>query len=143
MEFLTNNFLTIFSSIFGTGGIIMYVLERRKNTAITKGVEADVESKEIDNGSKVIDLYKQALDDLEQRSEKKFLELEKMYTRKTELLEKEIFEIEKSYKRKVKLLEDENRLKNKVITALRKDLKEKEARIKLLSVQVKNGSTNS
>lgn len=143
MNFFTDNFITILTTLFGGGGTLMYVLERKKNKAITKGVEADVESKEIDNGSKVIDLYKSALDDLEVRCEKKYLEMEKLYNAQNKILKEENAALEKAYQRKVKLLEDENKLKNKIIVSLRREIKERDAQIKKLNVAIKNANNNS
>lgn len=143
MNFFTDNFVTILTTFFGGGSTIMYVLERKKNKAITKGVEADVESKEIDNGSKVIDLYKAALDDLELRCEKKYLEMETLYNAQNKILKEENSALEKAYLRKVKLLEDENKLKNKIIVSLRKEIRERDAQIKKLNVAIKNANNNS
>jgi hypothetical protein len=103
MNFITENIALIISTIFGGGGLAAYFFERKKNNAVTKGVEADATTKEIDNGGKVIDLYKQALDDLENRYEKKYQEINSLY------------------ERKIKVLEDEIRLHKRMNTALKKE----------------------
>lgn len=104
MNILTDNLALILTSLFGAGGFFAFLFERKKNKAITKGVEADADAKEINNGSKVIDLYKQALDDLENRYEKKYQEITALYERKMKVLEDEI----KLHKRVVTMLKKEN-----------------------------------
>lgn len=104
MNFIQENIGQILSYLFGAGGALAFIFERRKNKAVTKGVEADAEAKEIHNGGKVIDLYKQALDDLENRYEKKYQEITALYERKMKVLEDEI----KLHKRVVTMLKKEN-----------------------------------
>lgn len=112
VELIQGNIITIISTLFGGGGVIAYLFERRKNKAVTKGVEADANSKEIDNSSKVVDLYKTALNDLENRYEKKYKEI-------TEL-----------YERKIKVLQDEIRLHKRYSTSLKRENTELRKRIK-------------
>ncbi len=102
----------IIGYMFGAGGVFAYIFERRKNTAVTKGVEADASSKEIDNSSKVIDLYKNALDDLEKRYENKFQEIISLYDRK------------------IRVLEDEIRLHKRLNSALKRESTEYKKRLK-------------
>ena len=90
MNFITENIGLIISTLFGAGGIIGYIFERSKNKAITKGVEADVDSKDIQNGKDVVSMYKEAMDDLNHRYEKKFNDIVDMYDRKMKVLEDEI-----------------------------------------------------
>lgn len=66
-QFILENIETIIASIAGTGGFLGWFFERRKKKIEYQGAEADVESKEIDNGEKIIDMYKKALDDLTER----------------------------------------------------------------------------
>lgn len=132
MNFITENIAIVISSLFGVGGIWGYVFERNKNKAITKGVEADVDAKEINNSTKVLDLYKEALDDLQNRYEKRYNEVAEMFEKKYEMMRSEIQELEASFARKNKLLEDEIKLKNKFIASLRREIRERDAKIKRL-----------
>jgi hypothetical protein len=112
MNFITENLGIIISSLFGVGGIWGYLFERNKNKAITKGVEADAEAKEIHNGGQIIDRYIAALDDLENRYEKKYLQITALYDSK------------------VKVLEDEIRLHKRMNTALKKENTELKKKLK-------------
>lgn len=104
----TINLLEILQQIipylFGAGGVLAFIFERRKNTAVTKGVEADVDSKDIQNGKDVVSMYKEALNDLNNRYEKKFNDIVLMYDRKMKVLEDEI----KLHKRMNTALKREN-----------------------------------
>jgi len=135
-QFLQENLALIISTLFGAGGIFAYIFERRKNQAITKGVEADVETKEIDNSAKVIELYKNSLDDLEKRYENKYVEITTFFEKRVDMLKEEIVHIESLYARKNKLLEDEIKLKNRFITGLKKEVAD-------LRRQLKNAENNS
>lgn len=126
IQFIQDNIGQIFGYTLGAGGVGMAIFERRKNKAITKGVEADVESKEIDNGSKVIEMYKAALDDLPNRYEKKYQETAELWERKFQMMSQEMTQLEGAYIRKNNLLEDEINLKNKFISSLKRELREKE-----------------
>ena len=111
MNFIQENIGQILGYLFGAGGVFAFIFERRKNKAETKGVEADAETKEINNSGKVVDLYKQALDDLEGRYEKKYQEITALYERKIKVLESEI----KLHKRIITDLKRENlELRNKL-----------------------------
>lgn len=103
-QFIQDNIFQILTTIFGGSFSLAYIFERKKNKAVTKGVEAEVEMKEINNSEKVVDLYKQALDDLENRYEKKYLEISALYERKIKVLESEI----KLHKRIITDLKREN-----------------------------------
>lgn len=109
MEFISQHFGIIISSIFGGTGLIGWVLEKKKNKAQANTVE-------IDNSDKVIDQYRKALDDLEIRYEKKYAELSEACDRKVQILEDEI----KAHRRRYNLLKQEN-------TDLRKKLKDAES----------------
>ncbi|ALU74273.1 hypothetical protein [Tenacibaculum finnmarkense] len=143
VSFIQENIGEILSYTLGAGGVGMAILERRKNNAITKGVEADVESKEIDNGSKVIDMYKSALDDLPIRYEKKYQETSQLWERKFQMMTEEMSQLESSYKRKNNLLEDEIKLKNKFILSLKRELREKDTENKLLKKQLKDANNST
>lgn len=112
MSFIQENIGQILGYLFGAGGISAFIFERKKNKAETKIVEADATEKEIGNSSKVVDLYKQALDDLENRYEKKYQEVTALY------------------ERKIKVLEDEIKILNRRIIELKKENTELRTRLK-------------
>jgi predicted RNase H-like nuclease (RuvC/YqgF family) len=116
MEFLTTNFLTIFTTLFGGGSLAVLIFERKKNKAIAKGAEADADSKDIQNGKELVSMYKDAMDDMTDRAEKKFQEIIEMYDRKIKVLQDEI----RLHKRYVNALKQEN-------TELRKKIKDAES----------------
>ncbi|WP_233860989.1 hypothetical protein [Tenacibaculum piscium] len=118
MQFLIDNIGQILGYTLGAGGVGMAILERRKNNAITKSVEADAESKEIGNGQQVVSLYKDALDDLSERYEKKYQEITSLY------------------ERKIKVLEDEIRVHKRMLTTLKKENSELRKHIKNLESQI-------
>lgn len=66
-----------------TGGFFGWFFTRRKQNAEATGSE-------IDNGSKVVELYKEALDDLPIRYEKKFIDLDDLFLQKEKILKEEI-----------------------------------------------------
>jgi hypothetical protein len=128
-------------SVLGTGGLVAYIFERRKNRAVAKQAEAEAGGKEIDNASKLIEMYKEALEDLPTRHEKKFQETQKFWEQKfneTEklwqqqlaMLQKELNQLELTYARKTKVLESEIKLKDKFILNLKKELREKDRLLK-------------
>lgn len=90
MQILADNFISILGFLFGGGGLLMWVLERKKYTEVVLGLKAENESKELENDSKIIGIYKNTLDDLGSRYEAKFKDLEHAYDRKVKLLEEEI-----------------------------------------------------
>ncbi|NCT19420.1 MAG: hypothetical protein COS42_04570 [Flavobacteriales bacterium CG03_land_8_20_14_0_80_35_15] len=83
MEFTIANISIIVATLFGSGSLIALIFEKRKNKAITSGLETD-------NEAKIIKIYVAALDDLGVRYEKKFIEIVEMYERKVKVLEDEI-----------------------------------------------------
>lgn len=103
MNFDTSLISQILGWALGAGGVGVAILERRKNNAITKGVEADADGKDIQNGKELISMYQNAMDDMTARAEKKLEEIIAMYDRK------------------IKVLEDEIRLHKRLATALRKE----------------------
>lgn len=153
MEFIQTHLVTILGFLGSGGFSLAYLFERRKRKAETKGIEADVDTKQIENDSKVVDLYKAALDDLPKRYEQKLREVEQMYSRqvetlkeqikqsdefhkkKVDLLKDEINQIETSYKRKTKLLEDQIRLQRQSNLELKRELKERDEKIKKLTTK--------
>ena len=97
--------------ITGFGG---WFFGRRKSNAEASIVEADYESKEIDNGGKIVSMYKEAIDDLGNRYEKKYQEVAAIYDKKIEILEAEI------------------KLQKQIISGLKKENSELKQRIKEL-----------
>ena len=80
------NTVDIFTALFGMGFIgtaIGWIVERKKRNAETPTID-------IENRGKQIQQYKDMLDDLPMRYEKKFKEFEELYNRKIQLLEDEI-----------------------------------------------------
>jgi predicted RNase H-like nuclease (RuvC/YqgF family) len=132
MNFILENLALILTTIFGGGSLTAYIFERRKNKAVTKGVEADVDTKEINNSSIIIAQYKEALEDLPARYELKYQEMAKLWEKKVGMLLEEINQLENSYQRKSKLLEDEITLKNKFISSLKREIRERDNEIKRL-----------
>lgn len=106
MEFITSNFAIILSTVFGGTSLLGWIFEKRKN-------QAQADTVEIGNSEKIVDQYRKALDDLEQRYEKKYQELAEACDRKVKILEDEI----RVHKRRYNLLRQEN-------TELRKKLKD-------------------
>ena len=94
-------------------GVAGYVFGRGKLRAETEGLEAENEGKELENADKLVRLYKDAIDDLGSRYEKKYQEVTALYENKVRLLEDEL----KMHKRIINQLKSE-------IAALRKRLKE-------------------
>jgi len=117
IQLLMNNLMPILSLFFGTGGFIAWFFERRKRKAQAISIETQNESQEIANDKSLIALYKEALDDLNGRYERKFKEITDMY------------------ERKIKLLEDEINLHKRIIANLRKENSDLRGRIKELEAK--------
>lgn len=77
--------------------------------------KAEVTTTEIENGTKVVELYKDALDDLGTRYENKFKELNDLWEKKTQILKEEIEFLKRErdlWKKKYNdLLKEHNRYK--------------------------------
>ncbi|TWP30503.1 hypothetical protein ETU09_00450 [Apibacter muscae] len=116
-EFLTSylgEFLSVV--IAGIGG---WLFGRRKQNV-------ELKSAEIDNEIKFADYYKSLLDDLSARYEKKYLDIEQLYTGKEKLLQDEISIL----RSKITMLERENSELKKRIKELEKQLKDDSNRTK-------------
>ncbi len=113
-QFILQNIEAIIASIAGTGGFLGWFFERRKRRLHNQGVEADVESKEIDNSKEIINMYKTTLDDLGKRYEDKFKDVSELY------------------EQKMKLLQDEIRIHERVIANLKRENADLRKRIKEL-----------
>ncbi len=96
MQFLTEHIATIVGYLFGGGSLYALYVERKKR-------KAEVESMEIGNEERIIEIYQKSLDDLEARMDKKHNEnsakideLEK----ENEELKKKLQEVEDYWKKK-------------------------------------------
>lgn len=91
------------------GGLVAWFFTRRKQ-------KAEVTGSEIDNGSKVVELYKSALDDLSHRYEQKYQDIEnrcehieKLFESKEKLLQQELELLRKQVILYKKMYDDKNR----------------------------------
>ncbi|MGB0869464.1 MAG: hypothetical protein ACPGSD_07690 [Flavobacteriales bacterium] len=87
---MINEMVAGITTLIGAFSSAGWFFERRKRNALAESVETENEGKIIDNRAKEVDLYKAALDDLGDRYEKRFLEVEKLFKRKIQVLEDEI-----------------------------------------------------
>ncbi|AMA48996.1 hypothetical protein AWN65_05715 [Flavobacterium covae] len=87
----------------GGTGIFTFLFTRSKYKVDVLQAKENAESTSIDNDIKRSNQYKNMLDDLEVRYEKKYQEFENIMHRKVQILEEEI----KMRDRKIKLLERE------------------------------------
>lgn len=143
MNYILENIPLLLGYLFGAGGLFAFISERKKNKAVASGLEADADSKEIDNGAKIIIQYKEALEDLPVRYEQKYQEMATLWEKKVQMLLDEIAQLEKSYQRKTKLLEDEIKLKNKFISSLKREIRERDNEIKKLKEAAINGGNGT
>lgn len=114
MQFLTDNLMSLLGFLFGSGGILLWFLEKKKYNETIAGMRAENENKEIENDSKIITIYKESLDDLGKRYEDKFKDLVE------------------TYERKIKLMKEENELQERIITGLKREINDLRKRIKEL-----------
>ena len=121
----TSIIISVITTILGAGGTLGYYFERRKRMA-------DAESKEINNGQQVVNLYKQALDDLATRYETKFKEITKFYEDKVALERAKFKEITALYENKEKVLKAEIRTHKRYVNALKKEASDLRKQIKEL-----------
>lgn len=115
-DFITEQILpnigTFFSAILT--GIVGFIFGKRKQKAEVESIEANTDTIEIDNASKVINIYKASLDDLEERCKKKYLSITELYDEKIKLLEDEIVIL----RRTISQLKDENQLLRKRLNSI-------------------------
>lgn len=90
MQTLLENIPQLLGYLFGAGGIMAYIFERRRKQAEAQGVEADSRGKEIENKSNLVNVYREALDDFNVRCEKKVLDITELCDRKVQVLNEEI-----------------------------------------------------
>jgi len=107
----------ILTLLFGSGGIIMYLFERKSNRAKldrlleeNKALKISNETASVDKEKKLMDLYQEALDDLKSRYDITIAEIKMDYQKKTEELENEYKakcnQLEQKYKSMVDVYED-------------------------------------
>jgi hypothetical protein len=94
--------VSMLTAISGTGFFTFLFTRSKYKVDVLQGKE-NVETTVIENDIKLSGHYRNILDDLEQRYEKKYLEFEQMMQRKVKILEEEI----QLRDRKIKLLERE------------------------------------
>jgi len=114
IQFLSEHLISLLGFLFGSGGILLWFLEKQKYNETIAGMKAENENKEIDNDGKIISLYQKSLDDLHSRYEIKFKDLVD------------------TYDRKIKLLNEENELQGRIITSLKRENQDLKNRIKEL-----------
>nr|WP_315032469.1 hypothetical protein [uncultured Chryseobacterium sp.] len=88
IELFKENIGTFLSLV--VSGSAGWFFGRRKLNAEVEGMDADNEGKKLENDEKLVNLYKEALDDLGNRYEAKFKEFSEISERKIKLLEEEI-----------------------------------------------------
>lgn len=110
------NQIIILTATGSVGGFFGWFFTRKKQDVEVVGMVVDNEVKEIDKDSKVVELYKNALDDLSVRYEAKYREIEvrhsniqslfdkkeKILQQELELLKKQVALYKKMYDDKVK-----------------------------------------
>ena len=107
------NQIIMLSATGGIGGFFGWFFTRRKQNAEATGSE-------IDNGSKVVELYKNALDDLSLRYEQKYQDIEsrcenieKLFDSKEKLLQQELELLKKQVVLYKKMFDDKVKEFNK------------------------------
>jgi hypothetical protein len=88
LELLREHITVLMSTLIS--GLAGFLFGRKKQSAELAGMNAENEGKEIDNAEKLIHLYKESLNDLGDRYEKKFQDFVRISEQKTKLLEDEI-----------------------------------------------------
>lgn len=101
-------------------GLAGFLFGKRKLLAEVAGMNADNEGKEIENADKLVNLYKEALDDLGSRYETKFKEFSDLSDKKVLMLQQQI----DFQKRINEQLKAENNLLKAENTMLKTKLKE-------------------
>ena len=90
-------------------GFAGFIFGRKKQNAETESIEVNNDSVEIANVAKIAEVYKNTLDDLGLRYEKKFNEIISLYEQKVKLLHDEI----NLQKRIIEHLKEENKTLHK------------------------------
>ncbi len=101
-------------------GVAGFIFGKRKLRAEVAGMNADNEGKEIENADKLVQLYKETLDDLGNRYEEKFKDFSDLSDKKVLMLQEQI-DFQKSINEQLKA---ENNLLKAENTMLKTKLKE-------------------
>ena len=110
-EILHEHILPHIASFIGAllTGLAGFIFGRKKQNAETESIEVNNDSVEIANVAKIAEVYKNTLDDLGLRYEKKFNEIISLYEQKVKLLHDEI----NLQKRIIEHLKEENKMLHK------------------------------
>ena len=110
-EILHEHILPHIASFIGAllTGFAGFIFGRKKQNAEVESIEVNNDSVEIANVTKIAEVYKNTLDDLGLRYEKKFNEIISLYEQKVQLLHDEI----NLQKRIIEHLKEENKMLHK------------------------------
>lgn len=117
-ELFTEPIIAFLSAILT--GVAGFIFGKRKLRAEVAGMNADNEGKEIENADKLVQLYKETLDDLGNRYEAKFKDFSDLSDKKVLMLQQQI-DFQKSINEQLKA---ENNLLKAENTMLKTKLKE-------------------
>lgn len=117
-ELFTEPIIAFLSAILT--GVAGFIFGKRKLRAEVEGMNADNEGKEIENADKLVQLYKETLDDLGNRYEVKFKDFSDLSDKKVLMLQEQI-DFQKSINEQLKA---ENNLLKAENTMLKTKLKE-------------------
>ena len=137
-----------FELLFGTGGLIAYFRERKKNKANIERLMEENKSLKIANDkakvekeNAIMDLYQEALDDLKKRYNETISDVKKYYENKIKLLEDRYKLMEDSYQKKIAELEQTYKDKiEKLKASFDKRLKTLQGRIRELEKELEERS---
>lgn len=91
---------------------ISWFFTRKRSSAEVEQITVSTDTVQIDNNDRAINIYKGLLDDLTERYELKFKEINEDAQEKLSRMEKHIAEVKKIYEDKIKILESQNKLLN-------------------------------
>lgn len=83
MQTILDNIPQILGYLFGAGGVMAYIFERRKK-------QAESRAKEIENKEHLVKIYREAINDLDLQCKKKYNEVTELYDRKIQALNEEV-----------------------------------------------------
>lgn len=111
--------------------LVGWFIGKQRAKAEVEQIRSQTDTTEIENSSRIIELYKGAVADMEDRHRLKHDELTVLYEKKISQLQEEISTFERKYKetteifeRKIKLLEEENGFQKLKNEELKHQLKE-------------------
>lgn len=122
MQTILDNIPQILGYLFGAGGVMAYIFERRKK-------QAESRAKEIENKEHLVKIYREAINDLDLQCKKKYNEVTELYDRKIQALNEEVA----THKRINSNLKKENSELTKQNSELRKqnsELRKQNAQLK-------------